>query len=110
MDEGPERVDRKGIIFGRHGDVKQETARRMRRRMTAAEALLWERLRASRLEGLHFRRQQVIDGLIADFYCHAAGLVVERDGRIHELQREHDEDRERPTQGAEPRRSALHER
>jgi very-short-patch-repair endonuclease len=55
----------------------------MRRDMTAAEALLWSRLRRNGI-GLHFRRQQVIDGFIADFYCHAAGLVVEVDGAVHE--------------------------
>jgi len=66
----------------------------MRRQMTPAEALLWERLRANQLAGLQFRRQQVIDGLIVDFYCHAAGLVIECDGPIHDTQREHDEDRD----------------
>jgi hypothetical protein len=32
---------------------------------------------------LHFRRQQVISGFIADFYCHQAGLAVEVDGPSH---------------------------
>jgi very-short-patch-repair endonuclease len=94
MRDEPEQVDRKGIIYGRHAEVKREMALRMRRKMTPAEALLWERLRASRLDNLHFRRQQVIDGLIADFYCHSAGLVLECDGPIHERQRERDEDRD----------------
>ena len=58
-------------------------ARQMREQMTPTEAMLWERLRGNRLAGLKFRRQQVIDGFIADFYCHAAGLVVEVDGPIH---------------------------
>jgi very-short-patch-repair endonuclease len=46
-----------------------------------------------RLDGWHFRRQQVIRGFIVDFYCHAAGLAVEVDGPIHESHA--DEDRER---------------
>ena len=50
-------------------------------------------LRANRLGGWHFRRQQVIHGFIVDFYCHAAGLAVEVDGLVHTLQA--DEDRER---------------
>ena len=58
--------------------------------MTPAETLLWQHLRASRLRGLHFRRQQVIHGFIADFYCHAAGVVVEVDGGIHDTQPEAD--------------------
>ncbi len=57
--------------------------------------MLWERLRANRLRGLHFRRQQIIDGFIADFYCHAAGLVVEVDGPIHRWQRDNDATRDR---------------
>ena len=70
--------------------TKVERARELRNAMTAAEAMLWERLRANRLAGFHFRRQQVIDGFIVDFYCHAAKLVIEVDGPIHEDQREYD--------------------
>ena len=51
---------------------------------------MWERLRANRLQGIHFRRQQVIDGYVADFYCHSAGLVIELDGPIHLDQQEED--------------------
>lgn len=58
--------------------------------MTPGEWLLWRRLRANRLGGLHFRRQQAIDGFIADFYCHAAGLIVEVDGDVHDEQVEYD--------------------
>lgn len=39
--------------------------------------------------------QQVIAGFIVDFYCHRAGLVVEVDGDIHDLQKEEDERREK---------------
>ena len=45
--------------------------------------------------GVHFRRQQVIQGFIVDFYCHRAGLVVEVDGDVHDLQQEEDERREK---------------
>ena len=62
---------------------KRELAWEMRRHMTKAEALLWHHVRNNQLEGLHFRRQHVILGFIADFYCHAARLVVEVDGGIH---------------------------
>jgi very-short-patch-repair endonuclease len=50
-------------------------------------------LRANRLEGWRFRRQQIITGFIVDFYCYKRGLVVEIDGPIH--QRQKIEDRER---------------
>jgi very-short-patch-repair endonuclease len=39
--------------------------------------------------------QQVIQGFIFDFYFHRAGLVVEVDGDIHDLQKEEDERREK---------------
>ena len=58
--------------------------------MTPEEHLVWERIRANRLHGLRFRRQQVIDGFIADFYCHAAALVVEIDGPVHDDQQAYD--------------------
>jgi len=66
--------------------------------MTPAEAILWERLRANRLRRLQFRRQQIIDGFIVDFYCHAAALVVEVDGDVHDEQQEYDEARDRVLQ------------
>ena len=69
---------------------KLNLAKRLRRRMTREEHTLWGCLRAHRLNGLHFRRQQVIDGFIADFYCTEAGLVVEVDGKHHEQQRDYD--------------------
>ena len=62
--------------------------------MTPPEAKIWSELRGNKMDGLHFRRQQVIDGLIADFYCNDAGLVVEIDGPIHETSSEYDRERD----------------
>ena len=72
---------------------KQERARELRREMTPAEKILWQELRANKL-GVHFRRQQVIQGFIVDFYCHKSALVIEVDGDIHDLQQEEDARRE----------------
>jgi len=58
-----------------------------------AEAIVWNAVRGNKLDGLHFRRQQVIDGFIADFYCHTVGLVVEIDGTIHETRSAEDRQR-----------------
>lgn len=74
--------------------AKLERAKELRREMTPEEKLLWQEVRANKL-GVHFRRQQVIQGFIVDFYCHQAGLVIEVDGDIHDLQKEEDERRER---------------
>ena len=74
--------------------AKLERAKELRREMTPAEKLLWQQIRANKL-GIRFRRQQVIQGFIVDFYCHKAGLVIEVDGDIHDLQKEEDERREK---------------
>ena len=84
-----------GIVTGCHTPEKKDLARKMRQAMTPAEVFLWRRLCATRLGGLHVRRQQVIDGFIVDFYCHAAGLVVEVDGEVHHTQAEYDAERDR---------------
>ena len=83
------------IITGQQPGEKLTLARQMRRQPTPAEAKLWQHLRAGRLSGLHFRRQQVIDGFIVDFYCHAVGLVIELDGRVHQDQEDYDAERDR---------------
>ena len=89
MDEWS-KPNKTGIVFGRSQPEKRERAAQFRQNMTPSEALLWRFLRGNRLAGLHFRRQQVIDGFIADFYCHAAALIVETDGRVHDNSQEYD--------------------
>ena len=72
------------IVIGQKvNSDKVQRAKELRRQMTPEENILWQYLRANRLHGLHFRRQQIIDGFIADFYCHASRLVIEVDGKIH---------------------------
>ncbi|GBC96581.1 hypothetical protein HRbin16_02387 [bacterium HR16] len=73
-------------------EEKVELARQMRKEMTPAERILWQHLRANRLDGYHFRRQQVIAGFIVDFYCHRAGLAVEVDGDGHDQSYDADRD------------------
>ncbi len=38
---------------------------------------------------------QVSQDCVVDFYCHKAGLVIEVDGNIHDLQQEEDARREK---------------
>jgi very-short-patch-repair endonuclease len=73
----------------------RERAKELRKNMTPAEKILWEKLRHNRLHGLQFRRQQIVNPYIVDFYCHAKALVVEVDGDIHDLQKEYDMERSR---------------
>ena len=64
-------------------DIKQR-ARLMRKNPTAAEKILWERLRGKQVARLRFRRQHPIGHFIVDFYCAAARLIIEIDGAIHD--------------------------
>lgn len=72
----------------------RERAKELRRDMTSAERILWRELRTNKFHGIHFRRQQVIDRYIVDFYCHQFSLIIELDGGIHEFQKEYDAERE----------------
>ena len=85
----------KNIVRGQKvSDEMLERAKKLRREMTPAEKILWKQLKANRLQGLHFRRQQVVHGYYPDFYCHQHELIVELDGGIHEFQKEYDAERE----------------
>jgi very-short-patch-repair endonuclease len=68
-------------------------ARSLRRQPTSAEAVLWERLRGSRFHGAKFKRQVPFDRYVVDFYCHAAKLAVEIDGKQHAWFAEYDRGR-----------------
>jgi len=85
----------KNIVRGQSVSYEmRERAKKLRREMTPAEKILWKEVRANRLSGLHFRRQQIIHGYFADFYCHQYELIVELDGGIHVLQKEYDAERD----------------
>ncbi|MGI8687094.1 MAG: endonuclease domain-containing protein [Thermomicrobiales bacterium] len=88
-------MDKSRIVAARHAPEKRERAHQLRHAMTSAESALWNSLRAGRLNGLHFRRQQIIDGFIADFCCHATGLIIEVDGAVHDANAAYDEERDR---------------
>ena len=64
-------------------------ANRMRRDPTEPEKWLWRSLSASKLAGLKFRRQAIIENRIVDFFCPAKGLIIEVDSNTHD--READE-------------------
>jgi len=74
------------------------TARRQRRAMSPPEVRLWTLLRRSP-GGVRFRRQHPVGPYVADFYCPAAKLVIEIDGRIHDFTDEDDEVRDEYIRG-----------
>ncbi len=65
-------------------------ARRLRRKMSLPEVLLWQALRRRTLEGLSFRRQHAVGPYILDFYCAEIRLAVEVDGISHQDRTDHD--------------------
>ncbi len=88
------RTTRNIVIGQKVSPTLWETAKLLRRRMTLEERVLWQHLRAKRLGGLRFRRQQIIGRYVVDFYCHAARLVVELDGAAHAYQVKQDQERD----------------
>jgi very-short-patch-repair endonuclease len=61
----------------------KERRRKLRRRLTPAEATLWKFIKNSSLEGRKFRRQYSVGSYILDFYCVEESLAVELDGQVH---------------------------
>ena len=66
------------------------TAKNLRKRLTDAERLLWNHLRAKQIEGVKFRRQEPIDNYIVDFVCFENRLIIEVDGGQHATEIEKD--------------------
>ena len=60
-----------------------DLAKTMRTQPTDAEHRLWQHLRAKRLLGFKFRRQQPLGNYIADFVCFEPRTIVELDGGQH---------------------------
>lgn len=69
---------------GHYWRAKIAAARRLRRESTQAERDAWEVVRGGKIDGWHFRRQQVVDGFIVDLFCAKLRLVIELDGAIHD--------------------------
>lgn len=69
-------------------------ARELRKNATDCERLLWLHLRAGRLQGFKFKRQQPLGNYIVDFVCFQTRLIVEADGGQHNEQTEYDTHRD----------------
>jgi very-short-patch-repair endonuclease len=67
-------------------------AREMRKNPTPAEKALWLVLRNRAVNGLRFRRQHALDGLVLDFYCPEVRLCVELDGGVHDTPEQQERD------------------
>jgi very-short-patch-repair endonuclease len=81
-----------------HPDIARQMmglAREFRAQPTPSEQRLWGALRNRQLNGAKFRRQQAIGPFIVDFFCAEHRLIVEIASAIHEIQHEHDKERQR---------------
>ncbi len=58
-------------------------AKDLRNNPTDVERLLWSRLKSSQVEGVKFRRQQIIEDYIVDFVSFKKKIVIELDGGQH---------------------------
>jgi len=81
-------------------ELIRDLARNLRIKPTGAEKRLWENIRNRKL-GAKFNRQfpirfeyeNTMRFFIADFHCAELKLIVEIDGKIHDHQKEYDENR-----------------
>ncbi len=82
------------FYYGASAETKARAAE-LRKNMTYAEKILWQKLNNRKIYGLKFRRQHPVDIFILDFYCHEKRLAIEVDGGIHNSsdQKEWDENR-----------------
>jgi very-short-patch-repair endonuclease len=102
QDEGPGvflTPERASIPCPTHYDffmVGTALARKLRKRQTWAEKLVWKWLRDRRFNGYKFRRQHPIGIYSLDFFCEEARLSIELDGSQHGFptQQKHDAQRE----------------
>ena len=59
-------------------------ARRLRRKTSLPEVLLWQEFRR-KAGGFKFRNQHRVGRYVVDFYCPAAKLAIEIDGLAHDM-------------------------
>ncbi len=76
-------------------------ARQLRRSGTAAEAILWARLRGRRVKGFKFLRQVPIGHYFVDFVCREEKFIIEVDGATHSTEQEMKSDARRSAALAE---------
>jgi len=63
----------------------KEHAKKHRENPTKAELIFWQFLKSKQFDNFKFRMQHIIGQYIADFVCLDRMLVIEIDGKIHQL-------------------------
>ena len=72
----------------------RDKAKALRKAGILHEVLLWQELKANKLNGLDFDRQKIIGNYIVDFYCAEKATVIEVDGSSHENKQLEDTERD----------------
>ncbi|MFH0975082.1 MAG: DUF559 domain-containing protein [Spirochaetota bacterium] len=76
-----------GLVKNQRVSSKKLTrAKELRQNMTEAEKIFWAAVRGRKFRKFKFRRQQIIEGFVVDFYCDALRLCVEIDGAVHDAE------------------------
>ena len=70
------------MLYGANAGTLR-TAGILRKNMTKADTILWDKLKDKTIFKSKFRRQHPIDIFIVDFYCHEYKLVIKIYGEIH---------------------------
>ena len=65
----------------------KQLSRNLRNNSTLSEVLLWNELKARKINGYQFMRQKSIGNYIVDFYCSKLKLAIEVDGETHGFER-----------------------
>ncbi len=73
----------------------KEFAAKNKKNQTEAETIIWQHVSNKQLAGFKFRRQHIIDQYIADFICLEKLLIIEIDGKYHQLPEMISSDKER---------------
>lgn len=69
--------------------------RGLRKNLTVAERILWNKLRAHQFSGINFRRQHGMGPYIVDFCSRTLSVIIEIDGDIHAITKQADKDKAR---------------
>ena len=72
-----------------------EKRRKLRRKESYVEKIVWLHLRGRQILGYKFRRQYSVDHFVIDFYCPEIKFAVEIDGDVHEIPEQKNYDKAR---------------
>ena len=86
--------DTRGYISMPFNPKLKQRAKELRKAGMLHEALLWNRLKRKRFNGLDFDRQKIIGNYIVDFFCAEKRVVIEADGTSHQGRETYDAERD----------------